>query len=173
MKAHLSTPDSSSSRHDARIDAALQVFSHAKPAPGLEARVAARLSAAPRPGSRFHFGSAQTSWLVILQRVSVGGLTAAAASAIVVGTIQHSQRTMPPQALHRDKSGAFSTGNAVHVPTHAMPEGARIDPAAPRVAPHGRASVSRNQAHRATGTAVPRSPYPPDEPPAQQSNPQP
>jgi hypothetical protein len=171
MKARPSTTNNSSSRHDARIDAVLQTFTHAEPSPGLESRVVARLyDARLRPHFQFRF--AGVSGLVIVRRISAGALAAAAGAAIVVGTIHHSERPMPPQAFRPGQSGGLTPAGAVHVPTHALPKSAIIDPAFPRAAPHGRATVSRNQAHRGAGAAVPRSPYPPDQQPDSSANPQ-
>jgi hypothetical protein len=175
MKARQSATHDITSPHDARIDAALRVFTHAEPSPGLESRVAERLAGA-RPDRHYHFSFARVfsfpglSGFLVLQRLSAGALVTAAGAAIVVGTIHHSERAMPPQALRSGAAGGVGSANRVHVPTHAMPQGAGIDPAAPLAAPrgvpHGRASVSRNQAHRAPGAAVPRSPYPPGRQPA-------
>jgi len=159
------------SGHDARIDAALQVYAHAEPEPGLESRIAARLSA-NRPGPRFRFSLAEFTRLLVLRRLSVGALAGATAAVIVVGTVQHSHRTMPPQVVRAPQTGGVGVANRVHVPTHPMPQGATIDPAAPRVPPHGRANVSRNPAHRASGAAVPRSPYPPGQQSSNSTEPQ-
>jgi hypothetical protein len=169
MKARPSTNHGMTSPHDVRIDAALRVFTHAEPAPGLEYRVAARLAGA-RPERRIHFSFAHGSGFLVLRRLSAGALATAAGAAIVVGTIHHSERALPPQVIRGGHTGGVGLANRLHVPTHAMPQAAGIDPAArltaPRGAPHGRANVSRNQAHRAPGAAVPRSPYPPGQQPS-------
>jgi hypothetical protein len=173
MKARPSATPGAASSHDARIDAALRVFTHAEPSPGLESRVAARLAGA-RPQPRFHFGFAGGSGFLVLRRLSAGALATAAGAAIVVGTIHHSERTLPPQAVRGGQAGAVSSANRIHVPTRAMPQGAGIEPGAPltapltapRGAPHGRANITRNQAHRSAGAAVPRSPYPSNQQPS-------
>jgi hypothetical protein len=161
-----------SSRHDASIDAALRNYAHADPRPGLEGRVAARLaSARRRSGVRFSF--AESGPLLLLRRISVGALATAAGAAIVVSSVQHSSvRTLPPQALRAGRTGGMTPASVVHIPTHAMPQRANIDPNAHRPAPHGRANISGNPAHRATGAVVPRSPYPPGEPDSDNTKPQ-
>lgn len=158
-----SRPDASI---DSRIDAVLRAYARAQPSPELESRVAARLAGA-RPRSRFHFSLAAASALLILRRVSVGALATAAGAAIVVGTVQRSERGLPPQISRRGpanaQAGGLAPAGASHVPTRAMPQGGGINPSAPRVAPHGRATVSRDQARRAPGAVVPRSPYAPNQ----------
>jgi hypothetical protein len=168
MKTRPSTTDHPSSRHEARIDprvdAVLGLYAHAEPSPGLEARVAARLASA-RPSSRFQFSVARTSAWLVLRRISAGALATAAGAAIVVGTIQHSERSLPPQISRHGHSSGLTPATAGHIPTKAMPQGGSIDPSAPRPAPHGRATVSRDQPRHATGAVVPRSPYAPNEQP--------
>ena len=166
MKPKPST-DNSSTAYDARIDAALRVYGRAVPAPGLESRVAARISAAPRHSFRStSFGFRSNPGLVLLRGFSIGALAAAAACAIVVGTVRHSQQIALPQAAAGPRSGGVSTAGAPHIPTHAVPQSATIDPQAPRTAPHSRATVTRNAGNKPAGSAVPRSPYPPDQPPS-------
>ena len=168
MKPRPSTDNTTG--HDARIDAALRVYGHAVPTPGLESRVAARIAATPRQSYRSaSSGFAGSRWVVLLRGVSVGALAAAAAVAIVVGTVRHSQQVPLPQAARGTRSGGINTAGDPHVPTHAIPQSATIDPQAARTAPHTRATVSRNAGSKPAGSAVPRSPYPPDQP---QSNPQ-
>jgi len=155
----------SSTVHDTRIDAALRVYGRAVPATGLESRVAARISAAPRHSFRStSFGFRSNPWLILLRGFSIGALAVAAASAIVVGTVRHSQQIALPQAAAGKPSGGVSAAGGEHVPTHAIPQSATIDPQAPRTPPHSRATVSRNQGSKSAGSAVPRSPYPPDQP---------
>jgi hypothetical protein len=144
-----------SSRHDARIDAALRVYARAVPTPGLESRVSAHMAAAPERS----FQVVRRLRLVILQRVSVGTLAAAAACALVVGTVQHSHHVLPPVGLSRPGGGVGSAG-MIHVPTQAMPQSAKIDPASPRRAPHSRATLTHPRGRHANGVAVPPSPYP-------------
>ena len=164
MKPKPST-DNSSTVHDARIDAVLSVYGRAVPVPGLESRVAARISTAPRTSFRsMSFGFRSNPGLVLLRGFSIGALAAAAACAIVVGTVRHSQQIALPQAASRARSGGVSTAGAPHIPTHAVPQSATIDPQAPRPAPHSRATVTRNAGNKPAGSAVPRSPYPPDQP---------
>lgn len=147
--------------HDAQIDAALRVYGRAVPAPGLESRVAARIAAAPRHSFRTNvFGFNGGPRLILLRGFTIGALTAAAACAIVVGTVKHSQHIAIPQTAAAPRPGGVSTSEAPHIPTHAVPQSASIDPQAPRSAPHTRATISRKPA---AGTA-PRSPYPPDQP---------
>jgi len=168
MKIRPST-DHPFSRHDARIDAALSVYAQAEPFPGLESRVAARLASA-RPQPRFHFGAAGGSAFLILRRISVGALVTAAGAAIVFGTIQHSEHSLPPPIARHGQANGLTPANAGHTPTKAMPQGGSIDPSAPRVSPHGRAAVSRDQLRHALGAAVPRSPYSPDKQPAENND---
>ncbi len=157
--------DNSSTAHDARIDAALRVYGRAVPAPGLESRVAARISAAPRPSFRTNlFGFSGSPRLILLRGFTIGALAAAAACAIVVGTVRHSQQVALPQAARVSRSGGVSAAGASHIPTHVVPQSATIDPQAPRSAPHSRATVSRNPGSKPAAGAVPRSPYPPDQP---------
>jgi len=154
--------DTSSTAYDTRIDPALRVYGRAVPAPGLEARVAARIAAAP-PQS-FRASSTvltQTGWLIWVRGVSVGALGAAAACAIVVGTVRHSQQMAIPQAAGVSRSGGVSAAGAMHVPTHAVPQSPTIDPRTPRSAPRSRATVSGSSGNKPAGSAVPRSPYPP------------
>jgi hypothetical protein len=149
--------------HDARIDAALRVYGRAVPARGLESRVAARISAAPRPSFGTNlFGFSGSPRFILLRGFTIGALAAAAACAIVVGTVRHSQRIALPQAARVSRSGGVSAAGAPHIPTHAVQQSATIDPQAPRSAPHSRATVSRNPGSKPG--AVPRSPYPPDQP---------
>jgi hypothetical protein len=157
--------EASSTAYDARIDAALRVYGRAVPAPGLESRVAARISAGPRHSSRTSiFNSVGSPRLILLRGFSIGVLAAAAACAIVVGTVRHSQHLTLPQAAAGTRSGGVSAADAPHVPTHAVPQSASIDPQAPRTAPHSRATISRTQGSKPAAGAVPRSPYPPDQP---------
>jgi hypothetical protein len=156
-----------STAYEARIDAALQAYGGAVPAPGLESRVAARIAAAPRPF--FHASPAglrQAGWLVWLRGVAVGALGAAAACAIVVGTVRHSQQAAIPWAARVPRPEGVSASGATHVPTHAVAQSATINPQAPRSAPHGRATVPGNAGKRAAGSAVPQSPYPPGQEPS-------
>jgi len=155
---------------EARIDAVLRAYAHAEPAPGLESRVAARLASA-RPRSRFHFSLTGASAFLLLRRISAGALATAAGAAIVVGTLQHSERGLPPQISRQREASGLKTAGASHIPTRAMPQGGSLNPSAPRVAPHGRAVVSRDQARHASGSAVPRSPYAPGQEPAASANP--
>jgi hypothetical protein len=149
--------------HDAQIDAALRVYGRAVPAPGLESRVAARISATPRHSFRTKvFSFSGNPRLALLRGFTIGALAAAAACGIVVGTVRHSQQIAIPQAA-APRPGGVSTAGARHIPTHAVPQSATIDPQAPRTAPHSRATVSRNTGSKPAGSAVPRSPYPPDQ----------
>ncbi|HZD50765.1 MAG TPA: hypothetical protein VE178_18615, partial [Silvibacterium sp.] len=59
--------------HDARIDAVLRAYSHAVPAPGLESRVAARISAISRQSLR----SESAPGLVLVRRLSAAALAVA------------------------------------------------------------------------------------------------
>jgi hypothetical protein len=154
--------DTSSTAYDARIDAALRVYGGAAPAPGLESRVAARISATPRQSYRAA-SSAPTGarWMVLLRGFSVGALATAAACAIVVGTVRHSQQLAIPQAMGSSRSGGVSAASGTHVPTRAIQQSPTIDPQAPRSAPHNRATVSGNAAKKGVGSVTPRSPYPP------------
>lgn len=159
MKPKPSISDSSSV-HDARIDAALRVYGRAIPAPGLDSRVAARISAMPRQSFR-----SGTAALLLFRRFSAGALAAVAAGAIVVATVRHSQHISLPQAARVPLSGGVSGAEGAHIPTHAVPQSATIDPEAPRTPPHSRATISRGRGHKPAGSAVPRSPYPPDQQP--------
>jgi hypothetical protein len=154
--------DTSSTAYDARIDAALRIYGGAAPAPGLESRVAARIAARPRQSYR-SASSAPTGarWMVLLRGFSVGALAAAAACAIVVGTVRHSQQLAIPTAMRPSQSGGPGTAGESHVPTHVVPQSATIDPQSPRTAPHNRATVSGNATKKGVGSATPRSPYPP------------
>jgi hypothetical protein len=162
MKAKPPTTLNGSSRHDARIDAALRVYSHAEPAPGLEGRVAAWISAMPRQSLR----SAGASRLVVMWRFFAAALAVAAACAIVAGSVEHSHRAALPQAARVQHQGGVTTSGTAHVPTRSTPETPTIDPDAPRTPAHGRATVSRDQGRRDGGAAVPASPYPPSQQPA-------
>jgi hypothetical protein len=159
MKPKPSVSDSSSV-HDARIDAALRVYGRAIPAPGLDSRVAARISSMPRQSFR-----SATATLLFFRRFSAGTLAAAAAAAIVVATVRHSQHISLPQAARAPLSGGVGGAGGPHIPTHAVPQSATIDPEAPRTPPHSRATISRGRGHKPAGSAVPRSPYPPDQQP--------
>jgi hypothetical protein len=159
--------NTSSTAYDARIDAALRVYGGATPVRDLESRIAARIAATPRQSYRStSSGFMDGGWLVLLRGVSVGALAAAAACAIVVGTVRHSQRIAVPQAAGASRSDGISAAGATHVPTRAIPPSATIDPQSPRSAPHSRATVSRSAGNKPVGSAVPRSPYPPDQPPS-------
>ena len=147
---------------DARIDAALRLYGGAVPEPGLESRVASRLAAMPRHTHQTSWLG--LSWMVLLRNVSVGALAAAAACAIILGTVRHSQQLAIPQAKNGARSGGISVGNDVHVPTHAVPQSPTIDPAAPRTPPRSRAVVSNNAGGKQSAGATPRSPYPPGKP---------
>src|SRR5271170_919773 len=109
-----------SSSYDARIDAALRVYGGAAPAPGLESRVAARIAATPRHSYRSASAFTGSRWMVLLRGASVGALAAAAACAIVVGTVRHSQQTAIPQATGLSRSGGVSAASGTRVPTHAV-----------------------------------------------------
>ncbi|AXC10901.1 hypothetical protein ACPOL_1555 [Acidisarcina polymorpha] len=99
--------------------------------------------------------------MVLLRRFSVGALATAAAALMVVGTLQHSERRLPPRlAVHPAQSGGSITSGSIHVPTRSMPDQATIDPATPRTPPHSRATLSRTPSRHPAGSAVPRSPYP-------------
>jgi hypothetical protein len=166
MKPRSST-DNSSTAHDARIDAALRVYGRAVPTPGLESRVAARVAATPRQSYRSaSSGFTGSRWMVLLRGVSVGALAAAAACAIVVGTVRHAQHSAIPQAARVSRSGGVSTAGDPHVPTHALPQSATIDPQSPRTAHHTRATISPNEGSKPARSAVPRSPYPPGQQPS-------
>lgn len=163
MKPRLST-DTSSNADDARIDAALRVYGRAVPVSGLESRVAARIAVAPRqPYRSAPSGFRGSHWMVLLRGVSVGALAAAAACAIVIGTLRHSQQVAIPQAMAPSRSGSVGAAGGTHVATHAVPPSATIVPQSPRSAPHSRATVTRNAGNKPAGSAVPRSPYPPDQ----------
>lgn len=149
-----STADSISG-HDVRIDAALNAYARAIPAPGLESRVAARVAVARRHPTR----SMHAARVLILQRFSCGTLAAAAACGIVVASVQHSHRAALPPIIRFGDSGGVGAAGAVHVPTRRTPQTPSINPAAPRTPPRSRAVVSPNSGHHA-GAAVPRSPYP-------------
>jgi hypothetical protein len=155
----------SSTAHDSRIDAALHDYGRAVPAPGLESRVAARISATPyRSSQSTSFGFRGSLGLRLFRGLSIGALAAAAACAIVVGTVRHSQQLVISQAAAGTRSGAVGTAEGTHIPTRAVPQSATIDPRAPRTAPHSRATISRNSGSKPAGSAVPRSPYAPDQP---------
>jgi hypothetical protein len=161
MKSRRSN-DNSSAAHDAIIDAALGVYGRAIPKPGLESRVTGRIASTRqfyRSGSTF----TNSRWRLFLRGASVGALAAAAACAIVVGTVRHSQHMTIPQAAGVSPSGGVSAASGTRVPTHAIPQSATINPQSPRTAPHSRATVSRNAWSKPAGSAVPRSPYPPDQ----------
>ena len=116
MKPKPST-ENSSTAYDARIDAALRVYGRAVPAPGLESRVAARISAGPRHAFRStSFGFRSNPVLVLLRGFSIGALAAAAACAIVVGTVRHSQQIALPQAAAGPRSGGVSTAGSSSYP---------------------------------------------------------
>ena len=158
--------DTSSTAHDARIDEALRLYGRAVPTEGLESRVAARIAATPRQAyrsvpSRF-IGS---RWLLMVRGVSVGALAAAAACAIVVGTVHHSQQLAIPTAMGPSRPGAVGAAGESHVPTYAVPQSATINPQSPRTAPRHRATVSPHAGNKQTGSAVPSSPYPPGQHP--------
>ena len=160
--------DRAPSRHDARIDAALARFAHATPPADLESRVVARLTRERQAGPRSQFfRSAPDLRLLLLRRLSIGALAAAAAAAIAFGTVEHSRRTQPPVAARPVQSGGASNAGSLHTPTRATRQSVEINPEAPRNPPHGRAVISPNQGRHATGAAVPRSPYPPDSQPAE------
>jgi hypothetical protein len=160
-----------SSSHESRIDAALAQLAHATPPSGLESRVAARLAAADRSSARSQsFRSNGNVRFFVIQRLSIGAMATAAGVAIVFGTVEHSRRILPPVASKPAQSGGANTAGDVHVPTHAIPQSAVINPAAPRTAPHGRAVISPNHGRHAPGAAVPRSPYPPESQPASSSD---
>ena len=163
MKTKPSTPANNSFPHDARIDAVLGAYSHAVPAPGLESRVAARISATSRPVMR----SQGASRLVLLRWLSAAALAVAAAVAIVVGIVQHSHNiNLQQRATGISRPGGVSAADSKHTPAQPIPQTPTIDPQAPRTPPHGRANSSGNQERRTTGTAVPRTPYPLQQPAA-------
>jgi hypothetical protein len=161
MKPKQSTANNSS-LHDARIDAALRFYGRAVPSPGLESRVAARISAAPHHS--FRSTSSRFPGLMLLRGFSIGALAAAAAVAIVVGTVRHSHQISIPLAAGATRSGGINSAGAMHIPTRATPQSTTIDPGAPRTPAHTRATISRNQASKPTGATVPRSPNLPDQP---------
>jgi len=164
MKTKPSTTTNNSFPHDARVDAILRAYSHAIPAPGLESRVATRIAAMSRP-----LRSRGASRLLVLRRLSVAALTAAAAAAIVAGTVRHSHRiALPQRATGTSRLGGVSTAGSEHAPAQAVPETPTIDPHSPRTPPHGRTTSSGSQKHRSAGAALPRSPYPPQQPAAPQ-----
>jgi hypothetical protein len=157
--------------YDAMIDAALHFYGTASPAPGLESRVQARLAAAPRTELRssFMLVSGSQGWLLRLRGISLGAMTAAAACAIVVGSVHHSQRPAAiPQAAVGSHSGGVSAAGAPHTPTGIVRQTPTLDPQAPRSAPRSRSTVEHGGSSNA-GRAVPRSPYPE---PAASSEPQ-
>jgi hypothetical protein len=157
----------SSSPHDDRIDAALARFARATPPAGLESRVAARLSRERQANGRSRsFRSEGSVRFLILRRLSIGAMATAAAGAIVFGTLEHSHRNLPPVANRAVQSGGAVPAGAGHTPTHALPQSSEINPQAPRTPAHGRAEISPNHPRHAPGSAVPRSPYPPESQPA-------
>jgi len=163
MKAKRSeTPGSSSTRHDARIDAALRVYSRAQPAPGLEGRIVAQISAMPRQA--LTLGIAPR--LVLMWRFFAAALVVAAACAIVAGSLRHAHRVTLPQAARVQRQGGVSAAGTAHIPTQSAPESPTIDPTAPRTPAHGRSAISRDQGRHDGGASVPSSPYPPGEQPA-------
>src|SRR5271155_5439286 len=118
MKTKPSTTGNNSFPHDARIDAVLRAYSHAVPAPGLESRVAARIAAMSRPSLQ----SRGASRLLVLRRLSVAALAAAAAAAIVAGTVRHSQHTALPQTATRtSRPGGVSAAESEHAPAQPIP----------------------------------------------------
>ena len=163
MKAKRSTlSDSSPTPYDARIDAALRVYSHAEPALGLEGRIVAWISAMPRQS----LVSASASRLVVIWRFFAAALAVAAACAIVIGSVQHSHRAALPQAARVQRQGGVTGAGLAHVPTKPTPESPTIDPTAPRTPAHGRATVSRDQGRHDGGAAQPSSPDSPNQQPA-------
>jgi hypothetical protein len=161
MKAKRSTiSESSSTPYDGRIDAALRVYSHAEPAPGLEGRVVAWISA------RQSLQPTSASRLVVMWRFFAAALAVAAACAIVAGSVQHSHHAALPQAARVQRQGGVAGAGLAHVPTQPTPESPTIDPAAPRTPAHGRATVSGDQGRHDGGAAQPSSPYSPNQQPA-------
>jgi hypothetical protein len=162
--------NSPSAMNDQSIDAALGIYARATPAPGLESRVATRIANSRRESFRVRSAAHRLLW----QRITVGTFATAAACGIVVGTLQHSHRSAPPQIVrHRTvSSGGATPAELQHFPAHGIPVTPQIDPRSPRTPAHGRAMVPRNRAHHEAGVAVPRSPYPPDEQPDSQDKPQ-
>ncbi len=149
-----------SSVYDARINAVLHVYSRAVPTPELESRIADRLGESLFASIQ----SRRTRRLTSFRRVSMGALAAAAACAIVVASVQHSQVSTLPLAkvqLGNDPgSRGLNGAGGSHVPTSPVQAAPRIDPRSPRTPAHSRATLAGSQGPRETRTAVPRSPYP-------------
>jgi hypothetical protein len=154
MNPRSSSQPTGSLAHEARIDTVLHAYSRAVPAPGLESRVIAYLSALPREPFR-------ATRFVVLQRLCMGALAAAVAAAIVGGTVEHSRHAALPQRARASQDSGMSTAGAIHVPTRAVPETPTLDPASPRTPPHGRSNGSHAPDRHGAATGVPRSPYPP------------
>lgn len=149
-------PGEDHSVFNARIDAALHVYGRAVPAPGLDSRVAARLTSAARQS--FHSPAPESRrrpMISLVRRFSVGALAAAAACGIVIGTVHHSQQIALPQRAATPRSGGASTAGAAHIPTRAIPSSSSADPSAPR----SRAVIAPDQARKgAKSPAIPARP---------------
>ena len=145
-------------RHEQRIDAVLSEYARAVPSPGLESRVRTRIAAA----SHRSFESSRAFRLVLARRLSMGALATATAGLMVVGTVRHSRRILPPNAARSMQSGGASPAGAIHIPTQAIKASGEVQPGNQRRPPHSRAALNNNQGRHSIGSATPRSPYPPE-----------
>jgi hypothetical protein len=142
------------SPYDPQIDATLRFLGAAQPPAGLSDRVASRM-ANERYSARARWAS---SWrFPLILRFAASGLAASAcAVAIVIGTVQQSNRiAVAPPAVRTPASGGIGAAGAEHVPTKATPQAGGVSGRNVRRTRHGRAVVSAD-AHKAPGVALPK-----------------
>jgi hypothetical protein len=156
------SPTHNPTPHDAEIDRALRLITHASPRPGLEGRILAHLKTAEpaRRAGRWRF--------LFLPRMAFNALGAVAvASAVLYGTIEHGKHPgYRPAVQMAPAGGPMGAAEGQHVPTSPVqaPPTLHGRPGRP-AARHGRASVPL-QARKPSGVGVPKSPMVPSQQPA-------
>ena len=148
------SPELTRLKHELEIDAALAILARVEPRPGIESRVSAAVAQAQLATQRAPF-----LWL---RPAGIGVLVAGVACGIVIGTVEHSNRTAPlPQAVHSSPAQGISAAQTTRVPTHATTSAHELKPGITTHRVHSRAEIQPNSGRRPSGAAVPRSPYPP------------
>jgi hypothetical protein len=134
---------------DERIDSTLRLIGSADPRPGLENRIVARLAQAPAGKSARFFA---------LPGLAFASAALAASVAIVVGSVNHSQRILPVAPGVQLSGGSLGVGTV---------SGARVAPKPVAAPSGGRARSMRKpgiEPGPQKGVAVPKGPLPQADP---------
>jgi hypothetical protein len=142
------------SPYDSQIDATLRLFGDAQPPAGLNDRVSSRVA---REWQRTSYHRATRRFPFSL-RLAISGMAATAcAAAVVIGTVQHSNRivVLPPPVHMQSPGGGIGAAGAEHVSTRITPQPSEVRGRNAGRSRHGRAIVSPD-AHKAPGVALPK-----------------